>query len=95
MLRCLITLVSFAIVPGLILQAACFRTILPSTRGRRPRPSALKIGLFGTNMDSKQLRPATYEAGKDRLSLTAFRFHDPTGAFAAFQWQRPPTRGRP
>lgn len=32
---------------------------------------------------------AEYNGGGGRLAITAYRLNDPTGAFAAFQWQRP------
>ena len=89
MLRCLITLVSFAIVPGLILQAA----VLPDHFAQYTRTSASPVSpedrAVWDEYGFETAETATYEAGQDRLSLTAFRFHDPTGAFAAFQWQRP------
>src|SRR5687767_4949670 len=32
---------------------------------------------------------AEYAGPSARLAITAYRLKDPTGAFAAFQWQRP------
>lgn len=37
-----------------------------------------------------QAERATYEAGAKKFIGTAWRLKDSTGAFAAFQWQRPP-----
>ncbi|MBI2681424.1 MAG: hypothetical protein HYX25_10530 [Candidatus Solibacter usitatus] len=37
----------------------------------------------------QQAERAEYASGKEKLTATAYRFQDSTGAFAAFQWQRP------
>jgi hypothetical protein len=77
-------------LPVLSISAA----ILPDTFAgyRRAAVTALTpdpAGLwaeYGLNAAEK----ASY-AGSDRnFSITAYRMKDPTGAFAAFQWQRPP-----
>lgn len=38
----------------------------------------------------KESESATYVAGKDKLTVTAWRMNDSTGAMAAFDWQRQP-----
>jgi hypothetical protein len=37
----------------------------------------------------QQSEQAGYAAGAKRFQATAYRFKDPTGAFGAFEWQRP------
>ena len=84
MLRCL-TLALFtsslsaAILPD---QFGGFHRVSTSRVALEDRPVWDEFGLEATES-------AEYAAGDRKSSVTAYRMKDPTGAFAAFQWQRP------
>lgn len=52
-------------------------------------PAALTDKALWGEYGLDQAEQATYAAGDKKFTATAFRLRDSTGAFAAFQWQRP------
>lgn len=78
----------------LAVASAAPAAILPQSFGGYTRVSASPVtpddaalwAEFGLN----QAERASYNGAGQRFTLTAYRLKDPTGAFAAFQWQRPP-----
>ena len=84
MLRCLIlalfaSSLSAAILPD---QFAGFSRVTTSPIALEDRPVWDEFGFEAAERSD-------YAAGDRKASVTAYRMKDPTGAFAAFQWQRP------
>jgi hypothetical protein len=78
---------------ALLLPALAQAAIWPDAIGAYHRTSASKPALAdGPLWDEYGLRDsetATYENGAARFTATAWRLQDPTGALAAYDWQRP------
>jgi hypothetical protein len=72
-------LVSAAILPDTI---GAYRRTTGSQPVIADRPIWDEYGL-------KASETATYESGEEKFTATAYRLQDPTGALAAFDWQRP------
>jgi hypothetical protein len=78
------------LVPGLALGAFLPETIGTSQRTAtaaapiQDRPLWEEYGL-------KDSETAKYQNGDDQFTVTAWRLQDPTGALAAYEWQRPAT----
>src|SRR5689334_7670719 len=75
-------------LPGLIHAA-----IWPDTIGAFKRVSAAPVQLtdrpIWDEYGLKESESARYENGSESFTANAYRLQDPTGAMAAFQWQRP------
>jgi hypothetical protein len=78
---------------ALLLPALCGAAILPETIGAYHRtasaPAAIADRPIWDEYGLKESETATYENGAARLTVTAYRLADTTGAMAAFDWQRP------
>jgi hypothetical protein len=86
MLRCLILALCAGSLSGALLpeQFAGFSRTASSIVVIEDRPVWSEFGLESSDR-------ADYAAGARKITVTAYRMKDPTGAFAAFQWQRPAT----
>src|SRR5215471_16391353 len=77
----------------LFLSGVLHAGIWPDTIGAFKRVSAAPVQLADKPVwDEYGLREAEgarYENGSEAFTATAYRLQDPTGALAAFQWQRP------
>jgi hypothetical protein len=84
MLRCLILAICAASLGAAVLpdQFAGFRRLSTSTPVLENRAVWDEFGF-------QSAETAEYAAGGRKVSITAYRMKDPTGSFAAFQWQRP------
>jgi hypothetical protein len=84
MLRCLILALCASSLGAAILpdQFADFKRTTSSEVAVEDRPVWEEFGFEAGER-------AEYVAGDRKASITAYRLKDPTGAFAAFQWQRP------
>jgi hypothetical protein len=84
MLRCLILALSSISLSAALLpeQFAEFKRESVSSAVIADRPVWDEFGLA-------ESEGATFSAGGRKITVTAYRMKDPTGAFAAFQWQRP------
>src|SRR5690242_570519 len=75
-------------LPGLIHAA-----IWPDTIGPFKRVSAAPVQLadrpIWDEYGLKESETARYENGSEAFIAIAYRLQDPTGAMAAYQWQRP------
>jgi hypothetical protein len=83
------------IVPTLLLlPALAAAAMLPEVIGPYHRTSgsaaALTDRAIWNEYGLKDSETALYENARARLTVTAFRLQDPTGALAAFQWRRDP-----
>jgi Family of unknown function (DUF6599) len=76
-----------------LLPALAFAGIWPDPLGTFHRISAGPPPLNGQAMwqecGFQQGETAQYQSGKQKFTATAWRLQDPTGALAAFEWQRP------
>jgi len=83
MLRCLIALTA----------ASLSAAVLPEKFGDLQRsgvsPVAVQDRPVWDEYGLQEAEGGDYIAADRRISITAYRLKDPTGAFAAFQWQRP------
>jgi hypothetical protein len=84
MLRCLILALCAASLHAAILPESFsgFSRTASSPVSLEDRPVWNEFGLDAAER-------ADYTAGDRKVAVTAYRMKDPTGAFAAFQWQRP------
>jgi len=58
------------------------------------RPAAVEQPSVWQEYGLQETEQAEYVSGKSRFTASAYRFRDPTGALAAFQWQRPARAAR-
>jgi hypothetical protein len=58
------------------------------------RPAAVQEPSVWQEYGLQETEQAEYVSGKSRFTASAYRFRDPTGALAAFQWQRPARASR-
>jgi hypothetical protein len=76
------------LLPGLASAA-----VWPETIGAWKRTTVEPVTVAGRAVwdeyGLKEAETATYEKGAERFSATGYRMGDPTGAMAAFEWQRP------
>ncbi len=77
----------------LLVAAAALGGIWPDQMGEFKRVSAAPMAVSDRALWDEygfdQAERATYQAGAKKFVATAWRLKDSTGAFAAFQWQRP------
>jgi hypothetical protein len=77
----------------LLLPLLASAAILPDTIGAYKRTAtsqpAIADRAVWDEYGLKASESATYENGDEKFTATAYRLQDPTGALAAFQWQRP------
>ena len=77
----------------LLAPALCMGAILPDTIGPYHQTSAAPVTVADKPLwDEYGLRDseaAVYANGADKFTVTAYQLQDSTGAFAAFEWQRP------
>jgi len=82
-------IIAFLILIPALLTAA----IWPDSIGNLPktstRPVAVSDRPVWDEYGFQEAETAEYKAGDEHFAATAWRFRDPTGAFAAFQWQCP------
>ncbi len=89
MLRSIVLLSVIGVVLGGAGQAAIWPEQLgPFTRGPI-KPVALTDSAVWEEYGLVQTEQAEYKSDSLRFTASAFRFRDPTGAMAAFQWQKP------
>jgi hypothetical protein len=89
MLRSIAVLLLVALSFGPALHAAIWPEQLgPFTRGPL-RPTAETDAGIWEEFGLVQSESAEYSSGSRRFTAAAWRFRDPTGAMAAFEWQRP------
>jgi hypothetical protein len=78
---------------ALLLPLLASAAILPETIGPYNRTSAAQPGLTDAPIwqeyGLKSSEIATFEHEKEKFTVTIWRLQDPTGALAAFDWQRP------
>jgi hypothetical protein len=87
---------------GLLRSAILFLALLPAFLnaavwpdrfGAFAKAPAKPVELASNNVWNEygllETERAEYSSGAERFTATAFRFRDPTGALAAFQWQTP------
>jgi hypothetical protein len=76
-----------------VFQAAGSAAILPDAIGPYHQAGASKPALaekpVWNDYGLKDWETATYQDGKSKLTVTAWRLTDTTGSLAAYQWQRP------
>lgn len=77
----------------LLLPFLASAAILPDTIGAYHRTATSQPAIADRQIwdeyGLKASETATYENGSEKFTATAYRFQDPTGALAAFYWQRP------
>jgi len=77
----------------LLLPASCFATIWPENFGSFHRvadkPVDVSDRALWDECGLQQAEQAQYEAQDRKMTGTAYRLQDSTGALAAFDWQRP------
>lgn len=77
-----------AFLPALLNAA-----VWPDRFGAFTKASSKPVALAGQNVwdeyGLQETEQAEYSSGAERFTAVAFRFRDPTGALAAFQWQTP------
>ena len=82
------------ILPGVLLPFLATAAILPETVGPYQRtvivPVASPDKAVWEDYGLQASESATYVKGKEKLTITAWRLNDSTGAMAAFDWQREP-----
>ncbi len=91
-----------ALASGLLRSAILFLALLPAFLnaavwpdrfGAFTKASSKPVELAGKNVwveyGLQETEQAEYSSGAERFTAVAFRFRDPTGALAAFQWQTP------
>lgn len=80
-------------VVALLLSTLASAAIWPENVGTLRRSSASPANITDSPLwkeyGLEEAEEASYEAGKQKFSATAYRFQDSTGAMAALQWQRP------
>ena len=83
---------------GLLMAGAAGAAVWPdqvgqasvlSATGRRPVPLAAQERALWDEYGLNLSEQAEYAGGARHFTATAFRFQDTTGAFGAFEWQRP------
>ena len=79
----------------LIVPAIAGAAIWPDTLGGFHRGAAQSVAFQSNNAvweeyGFKTGEEAQYQNGTQKFTATAWRFEDPTGALAAFEWMRPP-----
>jgi hypothetical protein len=78
---------------ALLLPFAAFAGIWPDTFGAFHRASTQPIEVSDRPLweeyGLQQAEQAQYELGTQKLTASAYRLQDSTGAMAAFEWQRP------
>src|SRR5947207_9519919 len=76
-----------------LLPMAVSAAILPDAIGPYHRTATSQPALTDTAIWNeyglKASEAGTYESDKTKFTATAWRLQDPTGALAAFDWQRP------
>jgi hypothetical protein len=81
-------LLSLLLLPGLGLAA-----ILPDALGAYQRATVSQPTLSNqplwNEFGLRGSESAVYQNGTSKCTVTAYQFQDPTGAMAAFEWQRP------
>jgi len=77
----------------LLLPLLASAAILPDTIGAYKRTATVAPAIadraIWDEYGLKASESATYENDGEKFTATAYRLQDPTGALAAFQWQRP------
>ena len=76
----------------LLLAAGAQAAVWPDQVGDYKKSSSKAVVVEDRLWDEyglKQAEQAEYAAGAKHFTGTAYRFQDPTGAFGAFEWQRP------
>ena len=77
----------------LLLSAGAQAAIWPDQVGEYKKSSSKAVVVedrpLWDEYGLKQTEQAEYAAGVKQFTGTAYRFQDPTGAFGAFEWQRP------
>jgi hypothetical protein len=77
----------------LLLPLLASAAILPDTIGAYKRTAVAQPAIadrpIWEEYGLKASESATYENDGEKFTATAYRLQDPTGALAAFQWQRP------
>jgi hypothetical protein len=76
------------LIPGLAMAAILPDTIGPAHRTTVSAPNLQDKQLWD-EYGLKESEAADYENGDQHFTVTAWRLQDPTGAVAAFDWQRP------
>jgi hypothetical protein len=76
-----------------LLPAFLSAAVWPDQFGAFTKASSKPVELAGKNVwmeyGLEETEQAEYSSGAERFTAVAFRFRDPTGALAAFQWQTP------
>jgi hypothetical protein len=82
------TILVLAVLPTLLNAA-----VWPDQFGAFTKAPSKPVELAGKNVWNEyglqETEQAEYSSGAQRFTAVAFRFRDPTGALAAFQWQTP------
>src|SRR5258705_8733658 len=78
---------------AMLVPAVVLAGIWPEDLGPLKRTSTARVTVTDASLwdeyGLQQAERAEYVLGKEKLTATAYRFQDSTGALAAFQWQRP------
>jgi hypothetical protein len=78
---------------ALLLPVLASAAILPDTIGTYHRTATSQAAIADRQLwdeyGLKASETATYESDSEKFTATAYRLQDPTGAMAAFDWQRP------
>ena len=77
------------IAAGVSLQAALLPESFAQYKRGAVSPVTLEDPAVWSEYGFESAETAEYTGGGRTFSVTAYRLKDPTGAFAAFQWQRP------
>lgn len=81
------------VVAAFLLPVLASAAILPDTIGAYGRTNTTQPALTDRALwdeyGLKDSQSATYENGALKFTVTAYQLQDPTGAMAAFEWQRP------
>lgn len=77
------------VLAGVPAQAAIWPDQLGSWVKTGSKPATVTDRAMWDEYGLQQAEQAEYAAGAKRFQATAFRLKDPTGALAAFEWQRP------
>jgi hypothetical protein len=76
-----------------LLPAFLNAAVWPDQFGAFTKASSKPVELAGKNVwmeyGLEETEQAAYSSGAERFTAVAFRFRDPTGALAAFQWRTP------
>jgi len=74
---------------GALAQAAVWPEQFGAFRRESVGPAVVTDASVWTEFGLDGSEQADYSSAKERFRASAYRFRDPTGALAAFQWQRP------